>query len=88
MSCILTIDIVEIELEMHNVLGVVVVKINAWTHCTDLSFVELLEVVGEVVAAYPDLTELTLAVKHLLAGFVVCSEWKHWFKYRRSFTKR
>jgi len=29
MSCILTIDIVEIELEMHNVLGVVVVKINA-----------------------------------------------------------
>ena len=81
MPGILRVAIIEIKDKVFDVFGILEMKINSWTYCSNLVFLELLQVMGEVVATDPDLMEITLFIQHFLATIIVTSltEGKHSF---------
>lgn len=72
----LHVAVVQVELLVLDVSGVFEAQVDPRADCSDVVLLEFLEVVGEIVAADPDLSESVLGLQHLLP-LVIKSSKKH-----------
>ena len=79
MPSILGVAVIEVKNKVFDVLRVLEVKVHSGAYSTNLVFLELLQVMGKIVATDPYLVETILVVEDLLATIIVTSlaESKH-----------
>ena len=71
MAGVLGVAVVEIEDEVFKMFGVFEVEVDPWADGVDIVFLEFLEVVCEVVAADPDLIEISFFIENLLPTVII-----------------